>query len=440
MEGTKGMSLMMALGQQVNATAITELLLSSDPKFDLIVIGGGAAGYMAAITAAEEGASSVLLLEATEKPLEKVRISGGGRCNVTHACWNPSFLVENYPRGRLPLLGPFSRFATGDAVGWFHDHGLDLIEEPDGRMFPEANTSLAVISCLKDAAKAAGVILKSKFRVIKIINDRGCGHFWIYSRGENPLRTNKLILATGSHPTGIKIAADLGHKIVPPLPSLFTLALDAPLLCNCRGISLDSVSLRLTIAEKNFEQIGSILITHWGLSGPAVLRLTAFAAVAFKDINYRSELTVNWLTKWSRVDAENVLKTFRYKEARRDLLTARPFKHLPKRIWNVLLQQAQIDPRVKWSDLTSKAELKLLNVLFTSKYKIIGKGPFGEEFVTAGGVDLSQVNLAKMESRICPGLFFAGEILDVDGVTGGFNFQHCWTSGWLAGLSIAKSL
>ena len=394
---------------------------------------------MAAITAAEQGCRRVLVLEATPEPLTKVRISGGGRCNVTHACWDPRELVGHYPRGSRPLRGPFSRFACGDSVGWFSDHGLELVEEADGRMFPEANRSEAVIDCLLKAARAVGVEWECRAPVRRVeATETG---FALHGIAGKTWQCHRLLLATGGHPSGRRFAEQLGHGVTPPLPSLFTLSLQAPAVTACSGIALDDVSLELKCDQQRFEQIGRVLITHWGLSGPATLRLTAFAARALHGEHYRGSLLVRWLGGMGpdRVAAE--LQQLRREQSRRTLATARPQpERLPRRLWLALLHQVGADPQRRWADCPGRWERALVQALTASSYPISGRGPFGEEFVTAGGVDLGAINLATMASRKVSGLFFAGELMDVDGVTGGFNFQHCWSSGWLAGQAIAASL
>ena len=419
----------------------------------LVVAGGGPAGFMAAIAAAEAGLQRVLLLESTPEPLGKVLISGGGRCNVTHACWDPRELVGHYPRGGQALRGPFSRFACGDAVAWFEAHGLELVEEDDGRLFPRSNRSTAVIAALRGAAERAGVVLRthSALQRAEVLPEGG---FLLGLRtpagADQNLRCWRLVLATGSHPSGRKLAAALGHSLVAPVPSLFTLALKPNPLQALAGVSLDPVGLELELRPaaaagappgrpERFRQQGPVLITHWGLSGPATLRLTAFAARALHQSGYRAELRVDWSGGRSEAELEQLFATCRADQARRQLGTARPWAGLSRRLWQHLLEREGADPQTRWADWPRRQERQLIRALRASCYPVSGRGPFGEEFVTAGGVALGEVNLATMESRRVPGLHLVGELLDVDGVTGGFNFQHCWSSGWLAGQAIAEA-
>jgi len=403
------------------------------------VVGGGPAGYMAAITAAEQGVGRVLVMEGTPEPLQKVRISGGGRCNVTHACWDPQELATHYPRGSRPLRGPFSRFACGDAIAWFDERGLTLVEEPDGRMFPQQNRSEAVIECLQSAARAAGVQLRTK-AMVQQVRVQPEGGFVLEGRGLEPLQSHYVMLATGGHPSGRRIAEALGHQLVPPVPSLFSLTLHAPVLTACSGIAINDVGLDLKLGNQRFRQTGRVLITHRGLSGPATLRLSAFAARALHQSRYQGELKLDWSAGLGREGVEQRLQQWRQGQAKRTLAAARPFEHLPRRLWQAFLTMAGVEAERRWADLPLKAERQLLEILCAQHLPIKGRGPFGEEFVTAGGVALGDVNLATMESRCCPGLYLAGELLDVDGVTGGFNFQACWSGGWLAGQAVAAAL
>jgi predicted Rossmann fold flavoprotein len=412
----------------------------------VVVAGGGAAGFMAAIAAAEAGVRDITLLEATAEPLHKVLISGGGRCNVTHACWDPRALVGHYPRGGQALRGPFSRFATGDAVAWFDAHGLELVEEADGRLFPRSNRSESVAATLRRAALQAGVQLHTGV-TLQQASPRAEGGFDLRLRGEQTMGADRLVLATGSHPSGRQLAAGLGHGVVSPVPSLFTLALAGDPLLELAGVVMDPVELALYLpadpqaggggAEQRFRQRGPVLITHWGLSGPATLRLTAFAARALKAAGYRGELRLDWSGGQSQPDLEALFAEAKRVQAKRQLANWRPWPALSRRLWLALLQRHGLDPQQRWADLAKRHQLLLITALRDTRVAVTGRGPFGEEFVTAGGIPLGEVNLATMESRQQAGLYLVGELLDVDGVTGGFNFQHCWSSGWLAGQALA---
>ena len=412
----------------------------------VVVAGGGAAGFMAAIAAAEAGVRDITLLEATAEPLHKVLISGGGRCNVTHACWDPRALVGHYPRGGQALRGPFSRFATGDAVAWFDAHGLELVEEADGRLFPRSNRSESVAATLRRAALQAGVQLHTGVTLQQASPRPGSG-FDLRLRGGQAMAADRLVLATGSHPSGRQLAAALGHGVVSPVPSLFTLALAGDPLLELAGVVMDPVELALHLpadpqaggggAEQRFRQRGPVLITHWGLSGPATLRLTAFAARALKAAGYRGELRLDWSGGQSQPDLEVLFAEAKRVQAKRQLANWRPWPALSRRLWLALLQRHGLDPQQRWADLAKRHQQLLITALRDTRVAVTGRGPFGEEFVTAGGIPLGEVNLATMESRQQAGLYLVGELLDVDGVTGGFNFQHCWSSGWLAGQALA---
>jgi len=416
----------------------------------VVVAGGGPAGYMAAITAAEAGATDLLILEATPEPLHKVRISGGGRCNVTHACWDPRALVGHYPRGGQALRGPFARFATGDAVSWFADHGLELVEEADGRLFPRSNRSSSVVDTLRRAARRAGV-RAVEGQALQAAEPRAGGGFLLRLRSGVALEADHLVLASGSHPSGLRIAETLGHGRVPPVPSLFTLALEPHPLAALAGVVADPVVLELeappaiqeTIEARRrgerHRQRGPLLVTHWGFSGPATLRLTAFAARDLRHWGYRAQLRIDWTGGVDPAELEARFRAARVEQARRQLGTARPWASLGRRLWLHLLEVSGVDGSQRWADLGRHQQRLLIEALRESRYAITGRGPFGEEFVTAGGIPLGEVNLATMESRRQQGLYLAGEILDVDGVTGGFNFQHCWSSGWLAGQALAEA-
>jgi predicted Rossmann fold flavoprotein len=418
-------------------------------RASIVVVGGGPAGFMAAITAAEGagtgagGSGGVVLLEATPEPLHKVLISGGGRCNVTHACWDPRALADHYPRGGKALRGPFSRFATGDAVAWFDDHGLELVEEADGRLFPRSNRSVSVVDTLRKSAIAAGVTVHT-VQAAQGAEVMPGGGFRLRLRSGEELQANRLVMATGSHPSGHRITTSLGHGLVAPVPSLFTLTLTDHPLAGLAGVAMDPVQLELVLSPPAdgpsrgapFRQRGAVLITHWGLSGPATLRLTAFAARDLRQHGYRAELRVDWTGGHSVAELEGWFASARTEQARRQLGNWRPWPGLSRRLWLHLLEEHGVEDSMRWADLGRHAAQSLIGSLRDSRYGIAGRGPFGEEFVTAGGIPLGEVNLATMESRRQSGLYLVGELLDVDGVTGGFNFQHCWSSGWLAGRAL----
>ena len=412
----------------------------------VVVAGGGPAGFMAAITAAEGGATGVLVLEATAEPLHKVRISGGGRCNVTHPCWDPRLLVGHYPRGGRALRGPFSRFATGDAVAWFKARGLGLVEESDGRLFPESHRSTSVVRALREAAVAAGVTVLTG-RALRSALPRPEGGFDLTLRDGADLGADRLVLATGSHPSGHRLAAALGHDLVPPVPSLFTLTLADHPLGDLAGVVMDPVGLELRLASPNgarrrqgsLRQRGAVLVTHWGLSGPAVLRLTAFAARDLRDHRYRCDLQVDWTGGMAPEELEGHFQRARQDHPRRLLANWRPWPGLSRRLWVHLLGLEGLSAEGRWAELDRRRHQRLIEALRRSRYAIAGRGPFGEEFVTAGGVPTDQISTATMASRRQAGLYLVGELLDVDGVTGGFNFQHCWSSGWLAGQALAAA-
>ncbi len=393
---------------------------------------------MGAITAAEEGLNSVAIFESTSKTLEKVRISGGGRCNVTNACWESKDLARNYPRGEKALLGAFSRFSTGDAVEWFKEKGLHLTIEKDGRMFPRSNSSIEVIRCLQDAAQKAGIKCLTGLDIQKVESLGINKGFRIKSRTKGFFYAKRILLATGGSPTGKKIASELGHKVIQAVPSLFTFKIASSWLKTCAGIAVDDVKIKLKVKDKMFEQYGRILITHWGLSGPAILKLSAFAA---RDLNlekYNAKLFINWSSQNIK-DAQDLLNLCRKDLSNKKIKNHHPFRNIPKRLWLSILKSIQLNPDINWSNLSKSHGNSLYKALTNNDHIISGKGPFGEEFVTAGGINLNEIKPNTMESRICRNLYFAGEILNVDGVTGGFNFQHCWTSGWIAGQSIAAN-
>ena len=400
---------------------------------DLVVIGGGASGFMGAITAVSKRHISVVILEGTSKVLEKVRISGGGRCNLTNSCFEIPNLVNNYPRGEKQLLGLFNRFSTTEAFDWFQEKGLSLKVEKDGRVFPCSDSSEDVISCLTTVAKKSGVKVFTNSHVKQI--SRIKEGFNLLVKGNNSLETKNILICTGGHPSGRRLAKSLGHSIIQPVPSLFSFSTSDNPLRSCSGVTLD-VQIKLTVNKKKYVEEGPILITHKGFSGPVVLRLSAFSARNLHANKYNGELRINWVCM-NENEARLKLDLHKLENGRRLVINSKPFEKLPRSLWKSLLSSLNIDTRSKWADISKYQKESLLKCLIMKNYLINSRGPFGEEFVTAGGVSLEEINFKTMESKICKGLFFAGEVLDIDGVTGGFNFQHCWTSAWVAGTSMS---
>ena len=403
--------------------------------FDLIVVGGGASGFMSSITAAENDVKRIVILESTSKILEKVRISGGGRCNVTNASWVPSEFIDNYPRGRKKLIESFSRFATGDVFEWFQDKGVKLKIEDDLRVFPISDSSLDIVNCLKNSAQNMGIEISTKRFVKKVERVGNGGLFKVFISKDEYLLTKNLLISTGGHPSGYRLAESLGHRIIKPVPSLFSFTCRDKKLKECRGVSVKNVYSEISLNNKNFKSQGDLLITHWGFSGPVILRLSSAAARDLFENNYKFTLHIKW-TNLDLSELKDRMHMLRETNGTSNLCNLRPIPSLTKRLWLYLLNKLEINKAKTWSELVSTERDKISNTLLNDEYQISGKGPFADEFVISGGVSLDEVNFKTMESCICKGLYFTGEVLDVDGITGGFNFQHCWTSGWLAGKAI----
>jgi predicted Rossmann fold flavoprotein len=409
----------------------------------VIVIGGGAAGFFAAIACARENPNlKVILLEAAAKTLGKVKVSGGGRCNVTHSCFEPGILVGHYPRGGKALRGAFSRFQPRDTIAWFEQEGVKLKTESDGRLFPISDDSATIVQCLEQAAQQAGVEIRKSSAVVGVekTTEETKAQFQVKLKTGESLSSDRLLLATGSSPQGYAIAKHLGHRIVPPVPSLFTFNLSEPKLNLLAGVSVAEGQVKLAnLKEKEFCQAGAILVTHWGLSGPAVLKLSAWGARVLQESGYRHSLQINWLPNYKPEAIRQHLIDAKKEASKKAIANFRPFPQISLRLWQFLLDRANLDPSSNWADLSQKKLEALAVELGRGEYAIAGKGSFKDEFVTCGGVALDQVNFKTLESRICEGLYFAGEVLDIDGVTGGFNFQSAWTTGYLAGVAIAQS-
>jgi predicted Rossmann fold flavoprotein len=403
----------------------------------VIVVGGGAAGFFGAIACAEAYPHiQVTLLEAGRELLSKVRISGGGRCNVTHACFEPALLVQHYPRGGKELRGALSRFQPKDTIAWFQKHGVALKTEADGRMFPTTDDSSTIINCFLAAARQAGVQIKMQAIVQSITRTEE--RFEVTLKSGETLGCDRILLATGSNPQGYRLAAALGHAIIPPVPSLFTFNIPDPQLRSLAGVAIHPIQMQLDLPHRSkLEQTGACLFTHWGLSGPAVLKLSAWGARVLHEAHYQAPLLVNWLPGSSVEQLRDKLVHMKAELSKRAIATTSPFG-FPRRFWEYLVQRAEIPLDLQWAQLSKVSTNKLLQILSRDRYLIQGKGVFKDEFVTCGGVNLKEVDFSTMQSKTCPGLFLAGEILDIDGVTGGFNFQSAWTTGWLAGHAIVR--
>jgi len=404
----------------------------------LVVVGGGAAGFFAAIAAAEANPSAhVLLLEKSAQYLGKVRISGGGRCNVTHSCFDPRELVEFYPRGGQELLGPFTRFACGDTMEWFEDRGVELKVESDGRVFPVSDNSETIIQCLESMADAAGVSRETQAGLKNLVRlDSGMWRVELESGAS--IDADRVLLAPGSSKKIWDVLSGLGHLIVPPVPSLFTFNIRDPRLAELSGVSVSNV--RVTVPVGGLETEGPLLITHWGLSGPAVLKMSAFGARWMADQDHRFTMYVNWLPQFEAEDLIEELNSLRkdVSHQRKRVLSNAMFG-IPLRLWRSLGAFARIPESANWSDLSKPQLRKWAEVLTESAFTVVGKSTNKDEFVTAGGISLSEVSFSTMESRVVSGLYFAGEVLDIDALTGGFNFQAAWTTGWIAGHAMAGS-
>ena len=408
--------------------------MTTDPY--ILILGGGAAGFFAAITCAEANPRArVAVLEKSRVPLGKVRISGGGRCNVTHACFDPALLVQHYPRGGAALRGPFTRFQPRDTMAWFEQRGVPLKTEADGRVFPVTDRSDTIVACLLNSAERAGVSTRTQASIVSIEHDTRSG-FVLRSKTGESLAADRALLSTGSSPQGYAWAGALGHSIKPPVPSLFTFVLDDRRLQGLAGVSVSNV--RVEIADTPLAQHGPLLITHWGLSGPAILKLSAWGARLLHDRSYRVQLIIDWLPDRREDEVWRDLQAIKSDQARRAMGSS-SLPGLPLRLWRRLIDAAGVGSEQRWTELSRRQLAALSDQLKHGAYDVRGRGEFKEEFVTCGGVSLDEINFKTMESRICPGLYFGGEALDLDGLTGGFNFQGAWTTGWIAGKAMAAA-
>ncbi len=399
-------------------------------NFDIIIVGGGAAGFFTAINIVEKNPKlKVAILERGAEVLQKVRISGGGRCNVTHACFEPNELVKFYPRGEKELRGPFHQFCSGDTIEWFEKHGVELKIEEDGRMFPVSNSSQTIIDCFLKATQKLGITVLTGQSVQSIFKR---DNLWkVETQNENYL-VEKLILATGSNPKIWEMLQQQGHAIVSPVPSLFTFNIKDSRIKELPGVSALAT---VKVKDTKLTSSGPLLITHWGMSGPAILKLSAWGARILHDKNYQFSIFVNWLNDIDTNDAAQLLKELKQEHAKKTVSKKSPFE-LTNRLWESLVLASGITAETKWADLSKTQLQNLASQLTNASFQVNGKSTFKEEFVTAGGIDLKEINFKTMESKLHENLFFAGEIVNIDAITGGFNFQNTWTSGFILANAI----
>jgi len=405
-------------------------------KKQLVVIGGGAAGFFCAVNAARLNPSlEVIILERSNKLLSKVRISGGGRCNVTHACYSIAEMIKKYPRGSAFLKKAFHHFFTEDTISWFAARGVELKTEADGRMFPVTDSSQAIIDCLMKEANKYGVEIRMNREVKGIDNTN---ERWSLLMNDNTvINADMICIASGGYPK-IKQYEWLqkpGHSIEEPVPSLFTFNMPGNSITKLMGVAVENVNVKI-VGSKLVEE-GPLLITHWGMSGPAVLKLSAWGAKELAACNYQFTIMVNWTPDFNENSLREKFQKLRFELASQKIINRNPFG-LPNRLWEYLLSQSGIKEEIRWADLPAKEQNKLIKTLCANEYRVSGKTTFKEEFVTAGGIHLNEIDFNTMQSKKYPALFFAGEIINVDGITGGFNFQNAWTTGWIAAKGISE--
>jgi predicted Rossmann fold flavoprotein len=403
-------------------------------KRKVVIIGGGAAGFFAAINIAENRPDfEVIILEKGEHVLQKVKISGGGRCNLTNACFDPKELTKFYPRGGKELLGPFYQFMTSDTMEWFESRGIPLKVEDDNRVFPASNTSQTIVDFFTETAHKLGVKVETQYRVAMVLKTDD--KFEIFSPKGNML-ADDLIIASGSNARILNVVEKLGHNIIHTLPSLFTFDIKDDRLKPIPGISVPNATV--LIKNSDFNMNGPVLITHWGLSGPAVLKLSSVAARYLAEVNYYFKLSVNWISK-SEQEVMSDLKEYKLANPKKSIVSKTPFTDIPNRLWEQICIFCEIDSVKIWADCSKQELQKLCAELTKSTFLVDGKSTFKEEFVTCGGVDLKEINFKKMESKLHPNLYFAGEILNIDALTGGFNFQNAWTGAYIAAMAICEN-
>ena len=399
----------------------------------VIIIGGGAAGFFTAINAKEMNPElDITILEKGKEVLQKVKISGGGRCNVTHACFEPKELVQFYPRGEKELLGPFHQFMTGDTFEWFENNGIPLKIEKDNRVFPESNSSQTIVDCFLNKTKRLGISVLKNHGVTTIQKQ---DNSWLVITKEQQFVCDAVVMAAGSSKKVWELSKALRHSIISPVPSLFTFNIKDNRIKDLLGISVPNATVQLV--DTNLEASGPLLITHWGMSGPAILKLSAFGARVLAEKNYEYQVQVDWLSRPTH-KIVNVLLNLKKKHSKKQVIVRSPFEEIPKRLWERFVLATTIKTSFNWADVSHDQIDALANQLTKSVFTAKGKSTFKEEFVTAGGVDLREINFKNFESKLQNNLFFVGEVLNIDAVTGGFNFQNAWTGGWLCAKALAS--
>jgi predicted Rossmann fold flavoprotein len=405
-------------------------------KKQLAVIGGGAAGFFCAVNAAASNPTlHVTIVEKSNKFLSKVKVSGGGRCNVTHACFSMAEMIKKYPRGSAFLKKAFHYFFTTDTIEWFKQRGVELKAEADGRMFPVTNSSQTIIDCLiKEANKHhVEILLNREVSVLEKINNKWQMQF----KNNTTLIADYVCIASGGYPklNQFEWLKKTGHVIEAPVPSLFTFNIPNNTVTQLMGVTVENATVKITGTKLQSE--GALLITHWGISGPAVLKLSAWAAKELAEKNWQFTAMVNWLPQYNENLLKEKIQQLRFTIAAQKISNRNPF-NLPARLWEYLLQQSSINPEIRWADLPAKEQNKLIKNICAQEFAVNGKTTFKEEFVTAGGINVNQIDHNTMQSKKATGLFFAGEVLNIDGVTGGFNFQNAWTTGYIAAKAISN--
>lgn len=404
-------------------------------KKRLLVIGGGAAGFFCAVNAARMNpALEVIIAEKSSKLLSKVRVSGGGRCNVTHSCFSIAEMIKKYPRGEAFLKKAFHHFFTTDTIAWFKERGVELKTEADGRMFPVSNSSETIVDCLMKEANrySVEILMNREVFELSMVNSQ----YAIKFKDDSKLVANFVCIAAGGYPRLVQFdwLKKLGHSIEEPVPSLFTFNMPGNSITALMGVSVKEAAVKITGSKLNSS--GPLLITHWGMSGPAILKLSAYGARELAKANWHFKIIINWLPSYNEQSLKEKMQQLRFNIASQKIINRNPFE-LPQRLWEYLLQQSGINENLRWADLPAKEQNKLIKNCCAQEFEVKGKTTFKEEFVTAGGISLNEVDHNTMESKIAPNLFFAGEVLDIDGITGGFNFQNAWTTGWIAARAMS---